>query len=350
MGDPGGVGPEVVVRALAPGGVRERLRGSRFVIHGSSSALHRAAEVARIEPYWWSVDAGSELVDAAAGRDVVLVDWDAWARERGMVASGSAPFRAEPTREGGELSRRWVEACIEMAKAAPGESARVDGIVTAPISKKAWEIAGHKRHAGHTELLAERFGAKRFAMMFEGPRLRVALATVHLPLMDIRDVLTIGRVFDAIDLGAAGCRLLGVHDPKIAVCGLNPHAGEGGLLGDEEGRLIEPAIEVAREHGIDARGPFPADTVFNAAVAGRFDLVVAMYHDQGLIPIKLLDRDRSVNLTVGLPTARTSPDHGTAFDIAGRGLADPGSTEAALEAAVRMLRPRRDVAAGVGGK
>jgi 4-hydroxythreonine-4-phosphate dehydrogenase len=166
--------------------------------------------------------------------------------------------------------------------------------------------------------------------MFVGPRLRVVLATVHLPLMDIRNALTIGRVFDAIDLGVEGCRQVGIERPRVAVCGLNPHAGEGGLLGDEEERLIRPAIGHAVEAGMDVKGPFPADTVFGAAVAGRFDLVVAMYHDQGLIPVKLIARDETVNMTVGLPIVRTSPDHGTAFDIAGKGIADAGSMKASL--------------------
>jgi 4-hydroxythreonine-4-phosphate dehydrogenase len=173
-------------------------------------------------------------------------------------------------------------------------------------------------------------------MMFVSPRLRVVLATIHIALMDLRNELTIGRIFDAIDLGAEGCRKLGIARPRVAVCGVNPHAGEGGLFGDEEARLIEPAIRLAAEAGIEATGPWPADTVYNAALEGRHDLVVAMYHDQGLIPVKLLDRDAAVNATIGLPVPRTSPDHGTAFDIAGRGVADPGSFRAAVDLAIRM--------------
>jgi 4-hydroxythreonine-4-phosphate dehydrogenase len=137
-------------------------------------------------------------------------------------------------------------------------------------------------------------------------------------------------------MGAAACKRLGVASPRIAVCGLNPHAGEGGLFGDEDERIIRPAIEAARGRGVDAAGPFPGDTIFNAARRGRYDLVVAMYHDQGLIPVKLLAFDRAVNLTIGLPTVRTSPDHGTAYDIAGANLADPGSMRAALELAAKM--------------
>jgi 4-hydroxythreonine-4-phosphate dehydrogenase len=161
--------------------------------------------------------------------------------------------------------------------------------------------------------------------------------------MDVRNVLTIGRVYDPIDLGHQWCRQLGIAKPRIAVCGLNPHAGENGMFGDEDARIIRPAIDAARRVGIDAQGPFPADTIFIGAAAGDWDLVVAMYHDQGLIPVKLLGWDKAVNVTVGLPIVRTSPDHGTAFDIAGQGKASEGSMRAAVELAVRLAAaPRTD--------
>ena len=207
-------------------------------------------------------------------------------------------------------------------------------------------MAGKGRFPGHTELLAARFHAKRTRMMFVSPALNVILATAHVPLMQLRDLLSIGRVFDTIDLGHEACLRLGIEAPRIAVCGLNPHAGEGGLLGDEDGRVIEPAIAMAREHGIDACGPFPGDTVFRAAVSGRWDLVVAMYHDQGLIPVKLLAFDEAVNATVGLPAVRTSPDHGTAYDIAGQDRADPGSMKAAMRLAVRLASGARAAPSG----
>lgn len=331
MGDPGGIGPEVLVKALSE---RARRASARFVVHGSGVAMHRAADALGVEPFWWRLDAESGLEGSASAHDVVLLDDDppAW-REHG----GEPGFDARPTKVGGELSFRWVERAIASCKKPAGDPGRADAIVTGPISKEAWALAGRKRFPGHTELLADRFGAKRVAMMFEGPAVRVVLATVHLPLMDVRNVLTIGRVFDAIDLGAEGCRRLGIAKPRIAVCGLNPHAGEGGLLGDEESRLIEPAIEHAVRTGIEVSGAYPADTIFAQAVHGRYDLVVAMYHDQGLIPVKLLARDRSVNVTLGLPIVRTSPDHGTAFDIAGRGIAEEGSMSNAIDLAVRML-------------
>ncbi len=335
LGDPGGIGPEVVVKALADRALRAR---ARFRLLGAASALGAAAERARIEPYWWRVHHASPVVGAGGVQDVVVLDYEA----------PEEPAR-EPTRAGGEVSFRCVEDAIASSRLPAGDARRVEALVTGPISKLAWQMAGHGQYPGHTDLLAVRLGAKRTAMMFESPVLRVVLATAHVPLMDLRNVLTIGRVFDAIDLGHEACLRLGVVGPmgrpRLAVCGLNPHAGEGGILGDEESRLIEPAIRAACEAGIDVRGPFPGDTIFRSAVRrhGRaeFDLVVAMYHDQGLIPVKLLARDEAVNLTLGLPVPRTSPDHGTAFDIAGQNRAEPGSMRAAIELAVRLAEAGR---------
>ncbi|MCW5776332.1 MAG: 4-hydroxythreonine-4-phosphate dehydrogenase PdxA [Phycisphaeraceae bacterium] len=325
MGDPGGIGPEVIVKALADRSVRTL---ARFVIHGAADAMHEAAHAAGVEPFWWEARRGSPLVETARAHDALLID-------------DRAGYAHAPNRTAGELSYRWVEDAIATARLPAADPMRADAIVTGPISKEAWSLAGRGRYPGHTELLATRFGAKRHAMMFVGPSLRVVLASAHVPLMDLRNVLTIGRIHDAIDLGHDACIRLGIARPRIAVCGLNPHAGEHGLLGDEEERLIAPAIRIAAEQGMDAHGPFPADTIFNAAVAtparpAKYDLVVAMYHDQGLIPVKLLFRDESVNVTLGLPIVRTSPDHGTAFDIAGRNHADPGSMKAAIRLAARM--------------
>jgi 4-hydroxythreonine-4-phosphate dehydrogenase len=321
-GDPGGIGPEVIVKALADPAIRAL---AHFRILGPVAPFEAAAAAAKIEPFWWKVDHASPLVSTTAAHDVVLLDYPY-----------AAPPARGPSKAGGELSFRLVEDAIQAARRPRGHELRVDGIITGPISKAAWGLAGRGQYPGHTELLAVRFGVKRHGMLFVSPKLRVILATAHIPLMDIRHALTIGRVFDAIDLGHQACRALGIARPRIAVCGLNPHAGEEGLLGDEEMRLIEPAIRAATDGGIDARGPFPADTIFNAAAAGAYDLVVAMYHDQGLLPVKLLAWDVAVNMTVGLPTVRTSPDHGTAFDIAGRSRANPGSMRAALALAARL--------------
>ncbi|MFG0245044.1 MAG: 4-hydroxythreonine-4-phosphate dehydrogenase PdxA [Phycisphaerales bacterium JB052] len=329
MGDPGGVGPEVLVRAL---GERDRRNKARYLIHGSSHAMHQAAHTCDIEPFWWSVDARSPLASTLSSHDVVLLDEDPALREQGIELE----FPTKASKLSGTLSFQWVQRAIDDARRPDDDPMHADAIITAPINKEAWALAGRAKYPGHTELLAQRLHAKRSAMMFVGDKLRVVLATVHIPLNEIRDKLTIGVVHNAIDLGHDACLKLGIPRPRIAVCGLNPHAGENGLMGDEEQRLIEPAIDLAVASGMQVSGPFPADTIFNAAIAGKFDLVVAMYHDQGLIPVKLLERDLAVNITLGLPCVRTSPDHGTAFDIAGKGLAHPGSMKNAIDLAVRM--------------
>jgi 4-hydroxythreonine-4-phosphate dehydrogenase len=327
MGDPGGIGPEVIAASLADRNLRH---AARFRLYGSQRAMHDACESLGIEPFWWRVRHDSSLADTGVVHDVLLLDFDDVDEE---------PSPPRPNEHAGRRSFAFVDAAIGSCLLAPDDPLRADAIVTGPISKVAWKLAGRATWPGHTELLASRFKAKRSAMMFVSPRLRVVLATVHVALMDVRNVLTIGRIFDSIDLGAQACRGVGIARPRIGVCGLNPHAGEGGLFGDEESRLIEPAILMAGEAGIDATGPYPADTIFNSAIDGRFDLVVAMYHDQGLIPVKLLDRDEAVNVTLGLPAPRTSPDHGTAFDIAGHGKANPGSMRSAIELAIRMSSP-----------
>jgi 4-hydroxythreonine-4-phosphate dehydrogenase len=216
-----------------------------------------------------------------------------------------------------------------------------DAVVTAPIAKESWHLAG-RAWPGHTEYLAHLTKAKQHAMMFAGGELKVALATTHVPLSGLWGTLNIGAIFRPIELLDAAMRdWFGVVKPRIAVCGLNPHAGENGLFGDEEDRLIKPALRMAREQGIDATGPHPGDTVFLAHRAGKYDAVVAMYHDQGLIPVKLLGFHEAVNLTLGLPIVRTSPDHGTAFDIAGKNRADSGSMRAALRMAIDLAEQQK---------
>jgi 4-hydroxythreonine-4-phosphate dehydrogenase len=324
MGEPAGIGPEVVIKALADPQVRKL---ARFVIYGMNELLAYAADLAEIDTFWWRVQHDSPRAAFDLTHDVVVLDYD----EYSML--GSTVHK--PTKPGGVASLRFLDDAIAAANKPVGEPGRIDAIVTAPICKESWQMAGC-RFPGHTEFLAHRTKTRRVVMMFDSPKLRVALATVHLPLMEIRNVLTIGAVFDPIDLGAAACRKLGVEKPRLAVCGLNPHASENGQFGDEETRVIRPAVEMAQQHGIDAQGPFPGDTIFLDAVAGKYDLVVAMYHDQGLIPVKLLGFDQAVNVTLGLPIIRTSVDHGTAFNIVGKNKADPGSMKAAIQLAVRM--------------
>ena len=327
MGDPMGIGPEVVAKALCDPAI---LRLGKFVVYGQNQPLVDAAESAGMNPFWFRIAKENIPTTRGVAAEPVVLDYG----HEDSLSNTRAPSRA-----GGLLSKAFVEDAIADALRPVGDARRVDAVVTAPIAKESWSMAGFK-WPGHTELFSARCKATRHTMLFESPRLRVALATAHVPLMDIRNMLTIGRVFDPIDLGHSYCRQLGIEKPKIAVCCLNPHAGEHGLFGDEEERVIAPAIEIARRNGIDVRGPFPGDTIFIDAAAGKWDLVVAMYHDQGLIPVKLLGFDRAVNVTVGLSIVRTSPDHGTAFDIAGKNVASPNSMKAAIELAVKLAHAK----------
>ncbi len=325
MGEPAGIGPEIVVKALADPQIR---RLGRFIIYGMNELLSYAADLAEIDPYWWRLQHDSPRAEYDLVHDVVVLDYDEYS------ILGQAVQR--PTKPGGQASLRFIDDAIGAGLTPAGDPGHIDALVTAPICKESWQLAGC-RFAGHTELLRHRTRAKRAVMMFCSPRLNVALATVHLPLMDVRNVLTIGCVFNPIDLGHQACIRIGITKPRIAVCGLNPHASENGQFGDEEARVIRPAIEMARRAGIDAHGPFPADTIFLDAVNGRkYDLVVAMYHDQGLIPVKLLGFNEAVNVTLGLPIIRTSVDHGTAFDIVAKNKANPGSMKAAIRLAARL--------------
>lgn len=352
MGDPAGIGPEVLVKALADPELRSR---ARWIICGTPGPLDAAARLARVSP-WWTTTGPSETPPPPPTRAGDTVLWH-------LPGTGTV-FPARASAEGGALSLRCVRAAIALATPhASCNTARADAIVTAPISKEAWALAGESRYPGHTELFAESFASPRSAMMFVAPPahvpapgalapgLHVVLATTHIPLAQVASTLTTARVLDVIELGAATMRRLGIAQPRVGVCGLNPHAGEAGLLGHEDAAIIAPAIAQARALGIDATGPHPADTIFQRALAfpharpAAFDLVVAMYHDQGLIPLKLVAFDRAVNVTIGLKTQsgelfRTSPDHGTAYDIAGLGAAHPGSMHAALSLAVTLASSR----------
>jgi 4-hydroxythreonine-4-phosphate dehydrogenase len=326
MGDPAGIGPEIVASCLGDEALRDR---GRLVVYGGGAALTLACEQIGARPDWFRASMADHADKPLSDTPIVLDD----DRHGDIVNTPPGPHKRT-----GAASKHWVELAIRDAMRPGDDPRRLDAIVTAPISKEAWSLAGFN-WPGHTELLASRAKAKQVSMVFVSPHLRVALATVHVPLMGVRDILTIGRVFDAIDRGAQACRLLGIRQPRLAVCGLNPHAGESGVLGWEEEKVITPAIEMASEGGIDVCGPIPADTLFRRAVGGEFDLVVAMYHDQGLIPLKLLGQGNAVNWSVGLPFVRTSPDHGTAFDIAGRGQADASSMKAAVDLAIRLCSP-----------
>ncbi len=321
MGDPSGIGAEVIVKALADSAVRSL---GRFIIYGSDEVLTAVADAASIKPYWFRVTPGDPCrVDSG----VVVVDFSEY--------SAGLWVNARPTVEGGKISLRYFNTAVEAARR--GE---IDAVVTGPIHKISWKLAGC-RFAGHTDLLGDLLNTRRFSMAFVGGGLRIALATVHIGVAQIRDVLSIGAVYQPIELlHDALVRWYGLEHPRIAVLGLNPHAGEEGRFGDEERRIIQPAMQMAAQHGIDVDGPFPADSFFAQFRRTRFDGVVAMYHDQGLIPIKMLAFDSAVNVTLGLPIIRTSVDHGTAFDIAGTNSADPGSMIAAIRLACRFTARR----------
>lgn len=317
MGDPAGIGAEVIVKALADPEIRQM---GRFIVFGLNEAITYAADMSELDVFWWRDQ--HEHVQQY-GHRVVVADYD----EYNILSSD---LRA-PSKQGGVISYQFLlDACDAWKKNI------IHALVTGPISKVSWQLAGIK-YPGHTEFLADQFRTKRVTMMFVADKLRVALATIHIPLMDIRNRFTIGCVFQPIDLmHQALTEWFGYTKPRIGVCGLNPHASDEGRFGDEEARIIKPAITMANDAGIDAQGPFPADTLFLQATAGKFDGVVAMYHDQGLIPVKLLAFDSSVNVTLGLPLIRTSVDHGTAFDIVGQNKANPGSMKHALKLACEI--------------
>jgi 4-hydroxythreonine-4-phosphate dehydrogenase len=241
------------------------------------------------------------------------------------------------TFEMGRVSARAGQAAYDAIVQAVGDArdGKIAAIATAPINKEAFAAAGVPWR-GHTELLAHLTGASRVAMMFYADALRVVLATVHIPLADVPMALTREVVEETIDLAARELPRFGLSMPRIGVAGLNPHAGEHGLMGFEDDAVVAPAIAACRARGIDVNGPFPADTVFVRAMRGEFDAVIACYHDQGLIPVKLVAFGRAVNVTLGLPIIRTSVDHGTAFDIAGQGIADPSSLVHAVILAARL--------------
>jgi 4-hydroxythreonine-4-phosphate dehydrogenase len=322
MGDPGGIGPEIIVKALADPLMR---REAKFIIFGLDEQLEYAADLSELPPFW--IRHPHEKLSRDYPRQVVVADYDEY----------SVPsYLHRPTRASGECSIRF---CIDAVQAA--RDGLIDAVVTAPISKTSWKLA-EAPWPGHTEMLADLCKSPRKAMMFIAGPMKMALATIHEALFEIRHKFTIGCVFEPIDLlNTALQDYFGIKNPRIAVAGLNPHAGEDGQFGDEEQRIIKPAILLAQEVGIRCEGPFPADTLFVHAAKGEYDGVVAMYHDQGLIPVKMLAFDEAVNVTIGLPILRTSPAHGTAFDIAGKGIARESSMKQAIRTAIEMAAVRR---------
>ncbi len=322
MGDAAGIGPEVVVKALAEPEIR---RAAKFIVFGMNEQLFYAADKAEIEPFWGRHQ--HEKISRDYPYKVVVADYDEYS---------VPPWIKRPSRAAGEASIRFCLDAIDAAK-----SGIIDAVVTAPINKTSWKLAG-ARWPGHTEMLADRCKSRRKVMMFVAGPLKLALATIHEALFEVRHKFTIGCVFEPIDLlNDALKEYFCLANPKIGVAALNPHAGEAGQFGDEEQRIISPAILLAQEQGINCVGPFPADTLFLRAALGEFDGVVAMYHDQGMIPVKLLAFERAVNITLGIPIIRTSPAHGTAFDIAGENLANPAGMRAAITTAIQMATTKK---------
>jgi 4-hydroxythreonine-4-phosphate dehydrogenase len=302
MGDPAGIGPEIIAKlALDP-----TRPASRLLVVGDQGAMDRAFQA----------------LGAAPPQSVTVLQVGA------PLPADLAPGRIDA--RAGAAAYAYVQKSIDLALA--GE---VRGIVTAPLAKEAMALAG-VAYPGHTEILADRCGVKDFAMMLVNDELRVILVSIHLALADAIAAVSLESESRTIRLAHEACRAFGIEKPRVAVAGLNPHAGENGLFGRHDLEIIGPAIAAARAEGVDASGPWPGDTIFMRARQGEFDIVVAQYHDQGLIPVKYLGVDKGVNITVGLPFVRTSVDHGTAFDIAGTGQADPSSLKAAVAVALAM--------------
>ena len=315
MGDPAGVGPEIIVGALAA-------EAHRAVVVGDAERLAQALDVV-------GVGGRLRLRSVAAASEAVF--------EPGVVNvidlhNVPAGLRwGELSSVAGAAGYAYLERAARMALA--GE---VDAICTAPINKEAWRDAGIP-HPGHTEALAALCGAERFAMMLVNHKLRVVHLSTHSSLLEAVSLATEGRCLEVIELVDRFLReRASISEPRIAVAGINPHAGENGLLGSEDRLRLAPAVEAARARGLHVTGPLSPDTVFARGAAGAFDAVVAAYHDQGHIPIKMLGLDSGVNLTIGLPIVRTSVDHGTAFDIAGTGQARPANLLAAIRLAEEL--------------
>ncbi len=315
MGDPGGIGPEVIVKALYCAEIRDCCNP---VVIGNSEVMKSAVNLTGLPLRIKSLSSLFESRPAVGTVEVLEV------KSRLPVKKGM------PTKGAGKALVKYIKRATELAM-----KREVGAIVTAPVSKESLKMADY-HWPGHTELLAELTDTKEYAMMFVSDKLKVILCTIHIPLKDVSKKISRRLVFSTIKLAKKGGDMLGIKNPHIAVAGLNPHAGEGGIMGKEELEIINPAIKEARSGGIDVSGPYPPDVVFHKAYNGDFDIVVCMYHDQGLIPFKMLAFETGVNVTVGLPIIRTSPDHGTAFDIAWKNRANPSSMLEAIKLASRL--------------
>jgi len=320
MGCPVGIGPEIILKLfsspLAANGYAPVVLGDIGVLRRAATALGHAPELAAWVP-GDPIRPGTIPVCSLTSLAAENLQW------------------GKPDAETGRAMARYIEEGVRLAR-----SGILAGIVTCPITKKALNLAGYP-YPGHTEMLAELCSTDRYLMMLAGSRLRVALVTIHEQLRRVPDLLTAGRIMECIRITAQGLHAdFGIAAPRIGVAALNPHGGEQGMFGREEEEIITPAVQ-ACDGDYVVSGPWPPDTVFHRAAGGEFDAVVAMYHDQGLIPFKLLHFKDGVNVTLGLPIVRTSVDHGTAYDIAGQGRADSSSLAAAFALAARIAYNRK---------
>ncbi len=321
MGDPSGIGPEIIRKALSNS---ETYEICRPVVWGDAGVLSVKIDGVRDKPIR-EISSPLEAEGDSERIDLIPVSQ----LDKKSIIPGI------PGVEGGEAMVNYITRAVEATK-----REEIAAIVTGPINKALMYEAGHF-FEGHTPLIAHLTNTKDYVMMLAGNRLRVTLATIHCALERVPKVLNSERIYKTIWITWQALRLdFGIKKPRLAVAALNPHGGESGLFGLEEDKIIGPAVERAISEGCLVEGPFPADTLFYKAVGGRFDAVVAMYHDQGLIPLKLLHFSDAVNITLGLPIVRTSVDHGTAYDIAGKGVADPSSLKAAIRMAVTMAENR----------
>ncbi|HBG93391.1 MAG: 4-hydroxythreonine-4-phosphate dehydrogenase PdxA [Nitrospirae bacterium GWF2_44_13] len=315
MGDAAGIGPEIIAKALYCAEIRDFCAP---LVIGGRSVMEEAISLLKLPLKLRIINSPDE---SKADRGIIeLVD----------IGKIKKFEKGKPAAENGRACVSYIKKAVELAL-----NKKVDGIVTAPISKEALKLAGFK-WPGHTEMLAEFTDAKDYAMMLVGGQLRVILVTIHTSLKSVPEMIKKEGVLKTILLAKKACDMLDIKNPKIAVAGLNPHAGEAGIFGDEEKNEIIPAIEEAKKLGMPVTGPYPPDTVFHGAYKAGIDIVVCMYHDQGLIPLKMIAFEEGVNVTVGLPLVRTSPDHGTAYDIAWKGIANPASMLEAIKLAVKL--------------
>ena len=323
LGDATGIGPEVALKAVAAEASKD---DSKYLLVGDELCVRRLIRKFGLNlplEKFSDCNAAGKLFVANPLSDPLPED---------LPAGSPVAARAAIA-----WLRDGAERCLRR---------ELDALVTAPVNKESIVRAGHKYFVGQTEFLSELANARRTAMMLlgtdeHGRWLRVALATIHISIKSVPEKLTSEKITLAIELAAQACRDLGLTRARLAVCGLNPHAGEGGEFGDEEIKIISPTVDAAKKRGLDVVGPLSGDTVFHYALQGDFDAVVAMYHDQGLAPLKAVAFDTGVNWTLGLPFVRTSPDHGTAYDIAGKGIANPSSMIAAIRLAKQLARNKK---------